>query len=96
MKLRRECEHGQFDPHRFLQPGGHPESSIAYADCAGGEFLADDTLVIEKVDGEWPEWFVKALGDAWWKAAVASNKPLAGQIMLAVVENALAVREADR
>lgn len=48
MKLRRECEHGQFDPHRFLQPGGHPESSIAYADCAGGEFLAEDTLVIEK------------------------------------------------
>ena len=51
MKLRKPCEaHGRYDEHYY--DGGTPELWL----CPGGVFLPDDTLVIEKVDGEWPEW----------------------------------------
>lgn len=41
MSLREACEHGRYDEHRFLSPGGDPESSIAYQDCDGGRVLSD-------------------------------------------------------
>lgn len=43
MKLRKPCEHGRYDRHRI-------EGHLAVGDltrCPGGEFLADDTLVID-------------------------------------------------
>ena len=43
--LREPCpEHGRYDEHRFLSPGGDPESSIAYLDCPGGRSLTDAVL----------------------------------------------------
>lgn len=64
MRLRKPCEHYQYDSHVWVSDGGHPESSIAYADCPGGEFLPDDALVIEKVGGEWPTWALRVIGTA--------------------------------
>lgn len=48
MRLRKPCEHDQYDEH--LVAGLNPPMFT----CPGGQFLPEDALVIEKVDGEWP------------------------------------------
>lgn len=58
-RLKRPCEHGLYDPHPAL-------SAMAVGlyepmGCLGGVFLPADTLVIEKVDGQWPEWAQRAV-----------------------------------
>lgn len=42
--LRSACDHGQYDAHTFLSPGGDPESSIAYQQCPGGRPVTDAEL----------------------------------------------------
>lgn len=58
MRLRKPCEaHGLYDAHifeTFSITSSYP-APIENGFCPGGEFLTEDTLVIEKVDGEWPE-----------------------------------------
>lgn len=49
MRLRRPCDHGNYDMHRFS-----PNEDRYYETCPGGEFLPEDAIVIEKVDGRWP------------------------------------------
>lgn len=72
MKLRYPCkEHGRYDAHIESTPikvrsGQHFDLRGVLIDeeglhCPGGEFLADDALVIEKVDGEWPAWFLRLI-----------------------------------
>lgn len=40
--MKTPCEHGHYDEHEYLTPGGHPESSVAYRDCPGGVRLDVD------------------------------------------------------
>ena len=56
MKLRKPCEHDRYEAHYYDKD----DVGFGPLHCPGGEFLADDALVIEKVDGEWPDWAVKA------------------------------------
>ena len=46
--LRVPCEHGRYEEHRFLSPGGDPESSIAYRDCPGGTPAEFDRIAREQ------------------------------------------------
>lgn len=49
MKLRKPCEHGKYDAHPF-----DVETWLNPKLCLGGEFLAEDSLVIEKdPDEQW-------------------------------------------
>lgn len=57
MRLRKPCQHGRYDSHYI----DDPDDKYAGAMCAGGEFLPEDALVIEKVDGEWPDWAIEVL-----------------------------------
>lgn len=51
MRLRRSCQHDRYDEHPWDDFG-----EVAVFTCPGGEFLPEDALVIEKVEGEWPDW----------------------------------------
>lgn len=55
MNLRNPCEHGLYDPH--IMPAGL--YGFGPSSCPGGEYLSDDALILEKVDGRWP---VEAIG----------------------------------
>lgn len=58
-RLARLCEHDEVGGHYVLNGQviiwlGGRENEPEF--CLGGAFLPDDTLIIGKVDGEWPEW----------------------------------------
>lgn len=47
MRLRKPCEHGRYDPHGPMVGRGDSVTVYDFSECSGGEFLAEDTLVIE-------------------------------------------------
>ena len=58
MRLRKPCEDDLYDAHYYDEP----DVSISLRSnlpCPGGEFLPVDALVVEKVEGEWPDWASK-------------------------------------
>lgn len=91
-KLAWLCEHDRFTKHQVTQgwttdAGGH--SAIDY-ECPGGVFLPDDTLVVERVDGEW-QLTPKAL--LVLSAANAFSHPEGPIALLNDFADALAVKE---
>ena len=60
MRLRKPCEHGRYDAHGVPYKGHN---------CPGGEFLADDALVIERDGNQW-----KVTGDLNLLAALTDGK----------------------
>lgn len=55
MRLRNPCRHDLYESHYIGQ--GHYSNDW----CPGGEYLSEDALIVEKVDGEWPEWATTVL-----------------------------------
>lgn len=95
MKLRWPCEHDHYEAHGDAR---NPSQPI----CPGGVFLPADTLVIEKVDGEWPSRALQNLSDP--PLYELSSKDLAlleagGRLSLPVkpryILDALTIREAE-
>lgn len=74
MRLRRPCKHDQYDPHVIdtfpLYFINDPTT------CPGGEFLSEGALVIEKVEGEWPEWASRIVGLPWFPNDATQHGPL--------------------
>lgn len=46
MRLRKPCEHERYERHWWP-----PDHRSLFPNCPGGEFLLEDALVIEKVEG---------------------------------------------
>lgn len=57
MRLRRPCEHDLYDPH--IMPAGL--YGFGPSSCPGGEFLADDTLIIDPSEPVTPEMFKRLI-----------------------------------
>lgn len=66
MRLRKPCQHDRYEAHEqyvtYPKPPGEWTAEAwratwGYEHCDGGEFLADGSIVVEKVGGEWPQWF---------------------------------------
>lgn len=84
MRLRKPCEHGRYDSHYLDDPRRAPQ-------CPGGVFLAEDALVIEKVDGEWPKSMIERIVaefDADEIVGPFDTEPLARAVLDALASHA--------
>lgn len=54
MKLRKPCEHGYYDKHRYS-----PNGDRYFVTCPGGEFLAESDLLAEVSDAKLQEEWVR-------------------------------------
>ena len=74
-----------------------PPTSVVLA--AARDYLAlleSDAIVIRRdAEGNWPEDVVKAVGEGWWTAHVASNKRLAGWIILDALADVFKAEKGD-
>lgn len=87
MRLRRPCEHGRYCEHYVgvIEWTDHPIW------CPGGVFLAEDTLVVEKVDGEWPKSMIERIVaefDADEIVGPFDTEPLARAVLDALASHA--------
>lgn len=65
-KLARLCVHNGMGAHLFPDSSqcsckGESDLCDHLRRCPGGEFLPEGALVVEKVDGEWPQWVIDML-----------------------------------
>ena len=55
-RLAQLCEHGRYEAHPVEGASGF----FKLGDCPGGTLLDSETIIIGKVDGEWPIWAIDA------------------------------------
>ena len=58
-RLAQLCVHEELKEH-FILPTIWSKSPTSDNFCPGGTLLDSETIVIEKVDGEWPIWAIDA------------------------------------